>query len=397
MKQKGITWDGVMDLALQVPGIQVDRMDYLSKAFSLYGDVSALDRKRPIDVFDKQIVTKIADDAINGQTRTVTAISTLAGIPGGLAMMASIPADLAQYYYHVLVIAQKLCYIYGWPDLRDENGEIGEGARGVLTIFVGVMLGAQAANKVVGDLAKRFAGQVARRLPQQALTKGFIYPIVKQIAKWIGVKMTKDIFAKGLSKAIPIIGGVSSGAITFATFKPMAKKLQKELGKEMNLHKSIDDDFYFESCEAEEQEQQEDTQAKQNLSLEYVKVQACINIAKIDSDFTEKETAYLTDLIDQAELTPEEKASLLNSLKYKELNDIDFKQYRGNSLFVSSLLDSLIEIIYIDGIVAPSEKIYLFIIAQALGVDRDMVNDLLESYGQNEPGAAEARVEMDEK
>lgn len=369
-----ITWDGVMDVALKMPGIKVDRDDYLKKAFSTYGDVSSLTSKRPIDVFDEQIVDKAANDAIKTQTRTVTSISTLAGIPGGFAMAATIPADLAQYYYHVLIIAQKLCYIYGWPDLQDENGEIGEGARGVLTIFVGVMLGAQAANKAIGEVAKQFAGQIARRLPQKALTKGFIYPIVKQIAKWIGVKMTKDIFAKSVAKAVPIVGGVISGTITFATFKPMARKLQKELQSEMLLHKSVDDDFLF------EENTEEQAQSEQNTNLEYVKVLACINIAKVDSDFTEEEIAFLTELIDQADLSVDEKVSLLNSLKQKEVTDINFSQYKGNALFASSLLDSLIEIIYIDGIVAPSEKIYLFIIAQALGIDRELVNDMLKNY-----------------
>lgn len=375
MGNKGITWDSVMDVALRMPGVKVDRNTYLEKAFSPYGDVSELENKRPLDVFDIEIVSKTANDAIKAQTRTVTSISTLAGIPGGLAMAATIPADLAQYYYHVLVIAQKLCYIYGWPDLQDENGEIGEGARSILTIFVGVMLGAQAANKAVGEIAKRFAGQVARRLPQQALTKGFIYPIVKQVAKWIGVKMTKDIFAKSLSKAVPIIGGGVSGVITFATFKPMAKRLQKELYDEMLLHKSMKDDFYF---EAEDQEQE--TKFEQNSNLEYVKIQACINIAKIDSDFSAEEIEFLTGLIDQAELNAEEKTSLLDSLRQKELNDIDFKQYKDNTLFAASLLDSLIEIIYIDGIVAPSERIYLYVIAQSLGVDRGLVNDMLKNY-----------------
>ena len=375
MGKNGITWDGVMDVALRMPGVKVDRNTYLNKAFSPYGDVSALKIKRPVDVFSEELVSKIADDAIKAQTRTVTSISTLAGIPGGIAMAATIPGDLAQYYYHVLLIAQKLCYIYGWPDLQDENGEIGEGARSILTIFVGVMLGAQAANKAVGEIAKRFAGQVARRLPQKALTKSFIYPIVKQIAKWIGVKMTKEIFAKAVSKTIPLIGGGISGAITFATFKPMAKKLQKELYNEMRLHKSLEDDFYF---EADEQEQQ--TEFEQNTNLEFIKVQACINIAKIDSEFSEKEIEFLTTMIGQADLSVEEKTQLLDSLRHKELNDIDFKQYKDNVLFASSLLDSLIEIIYIDGIVAPSERIYLFVIAQALGIDRELVNDMLNAY-----------------
>lgn len=37
--------------------------------------------------------------------------------------------------------------------------------------------------------------------------------------------MTKEVFAKGVSKAVPIIGGVVSGGITFATLRPMGMRL----------------------------------------------------------------------------------------------------------------------------------------------------------------------------
>ena len=74
-------------------------------------------------------------------------------------------------------------------------------------------------------MAKNFV----KKLPQQALTKGTIYPIVKKVAQIIGVKMTKDVFAKGVGKIIPIVGGLVSGGLTFSTFKPAAKKLKNYL------------------------------------------------------------------------------------------------------------------------------------------------------------------------
>jgi hypothetical protein len=41
--------------------------------------------------------------------------------------------------------------------------------------------------------------------------------------------MTKQTFAKGVSKAVPIVGGAVSGGITFATFRPMSAKLRDYL------------------------------------------------------------------------------------------------------------------------------------------------------------------------
>lgn len=42
-------------------------------------------------------------------------------------------------------------------------------------------------------------------------------------------RMTKQSFAKGAAKTIPVVSAVISGGLTFATFPPMAKRLQKHL------------------------------------------------------------------------------------------------------------------------------------------------------------------------
>ena len=64
---------------------------------------------------------------------------------------------------------------------------------------------------------------------QKALTKGTIYPVVKNIAKWFGVKMTKQVFAGFFKKAIPVVGGVVGGAITYVSFAPCCERLKESL------------------------------------------------------------------------------------------------------------------------------------------------------------------------
>ena len=39
-----------------------------------------------------------------------------------------------------------------------------------------------------------------------------------------------------MGKVIPILGGVISGGLTFATMKPMGERLQKELSKLVNYN-----------------------------------------------------------------------------------------------------------------------------------------------------------------
>lgn len=154
-------------------------------------------------------------------------------------MIGTLPADTAQYYYHVLKLAQKLAYIYGYPSLLDDEGNLSDTAVNVLTVFVGVMLGVATANKVLTDLSKALAEQMVKRLPRMALTKTFWYPLIKSIAKWIGIKITKDGFAKGAAKIIPFLGAGLSGGLTYVTFKPQANRLMKHLREQSDIFVSV--------------------------------------------------------------------------------------------------------------------------------------------------------------
>ena len=63
------------------------------------------------------------------------------------------------------------------------------------------------------------------------MTKTFYYPVVKSILKFFGVSLTKNTFAKGVSKVIPVVGGVVSGGITLASMLPMGNRLFNTLDK----------------------------------------------------------------------------------------------------------------------------------------------------------------------
>ena len=69
--------------------------------------------------------------------------SVLAGLPGGIAMAITIPADVAQFYGFSLKLAQELGYIYGYEDLWASRDELSEDAQNTLLLYLGVMLGGE--------------------------------------------------------------------------------------------------------------------------------------------------------------------------------------------------------------------------------------------------------------
>ncbi|GAA3294636.1 hypothetical protein [Streptomyces cinereospinus] len=224
----------VLLAAAKLPGVRIHREAYLRSALARHCSEDeirrAIEETPAAAGITVELLDKVANDSIRYETAKVSALSAAAGIPGILALPATVPADTAQYVGHMLRIAQKLAYLYSWPDLfSGEGDDVDDATKGVLTLFFGVMFGTQSANAAVGKVAGMMAEHVAKTLPKKALTHGVVYPMVKKVAGYLGVKMTTQSFATTVSKAIPLVGAAVSGGLTLATYLPMAKRLKKHL------------------------------------------------------------------------------------------------------------------------------------------------------------------------
>lgn len=233
--------DGTIDihdviiLAVRTPGVHVTRESFLRK--ELYKNYpkevidDAIARTPALAGISSDEIDRIADEVIKFERNCVSGISAALGMPGGAAMAATIPADVVQYYGYTLRAIQKLLYLYGFPEI-DSDGEgicLDSETVNRIVICLGVMNGVAGANNAIKGLAKALAKGVEKKLLNAALTKGAFYPFLKSTLKWFGVKLTKEIFAKSVKNAIPVVGGVIGGGITFFSFKPCCLKLKNAL------------------------------------------------------------------------------------------------------------------------------------------------------------------------
>lgn len=231
-KVTNIALTDVITTAIKLPGVKVDREAFLREQFKGY-DKSELEwiiNAGPVEAqCGQEELMRLAQKLVKQRTLTSTGASFMAGLPGGLAMAVTIPADVVQFYGVALRMAQELAYLYGEGDLW-QGGELDdERVTNQLMLYCGVMLGVTGATQLVRLMSSALAKQALKKLPQKALTKGIVYPVVKSVAKFFGVRMTKSIFAKGISKAVPIIGGVVSGGMTLASMRPMGMRLVNAL------------------------------------------------------------------------------------------------------------------------------------------------------------------------
>lgn len=222
--------EDIVQQAMKLPVVKVNREKFLRKELIKYYPEDVVDlaiKKNPAYAgIEKEKINEVSRQVINYETNKVSAISFAAGMPGGFSMVATIPADIVQYFAYMIRVMQKLAYLYGFEDFELNEDTISDDTMNQIMIFLGVMFSVQGANAGVKKIAEAAAKKVSKSLAQKALTKGTVYPIVKKIAQAVGIKMTKQIFAEGVSKVVPVIGGVVTGGLSYATFKPCAKKLK---------------------------------------------------------------------------------------------------------------------------------------------------------------------------
>lgn len=110
----------VINWAIQAPGVKTDRDSFLR---SFYRDkpndlIEQIVEKGPVEAgMSQSDLRNAAQRIIQENTLKSTGASFVAGLPGGLAMFATIPADMMQYYGVSLIMAQEIAYLYGEPDL----------------------------------------------------------------------------------------------------------------------------------------------------------------------------------------------------------------------------------------------------------------------------------------
>ncbi len=242
-KDKSVTlWNRVLSTSVKLPFVKVDRDEFLTKELTKFCtpmEVMTALNESPLKVLTKKEIDKLANQCISYHLTMVCGTSALMGLPGGWWMAGTIPTDLAQFYGHILSLMQKLMYLYGWPSLTDYKNQLDDESLNIMTLFVGVMMGNKLAVEALGKVVSQVSKNASVRISESVMAN---YAI--KIAQWIGVNMTKEGFAKGAGKVLPLVGAPISATITYYTFRPMARRLKKHLDELYDMR-------HFDVCQLE--------------------------------------------------------------------------------------------------------------------------------------------------
>lgn len=229
--------EDIIIMALRTPGIVIDREEFLRRR---------LRKSFPAEIVDKAIETspyhagipktdidKFADKVINYESSLVSGISAALSTPNVMFLPATIPADILQYYSYILRTTQKLLYLYGFPQIKvkEKDGRFDEETMNILIICLGVMNDVAESNNALNNLAKTIEVSVEKRVINKTLTSEDMYPVIKRVVRYFGVRITKRTLNRTVASAMPLIGGVIGGSMTYSSFKKCCYKLKKSLGE----------------------------------------------------------------------------------------------------------------------------------------------------------------------
>lgn len=235
-------WENVLRTSLNFNQCRVDREEFLKEALHVNCSEDAIGKAimtSPIESeIPRYVIADIANKVINDHLVRVTSLSFAAGLPGGLALLGTIPADLIQFFVNSITVAQKLAYLYGWKDFFQSENDLSEDTLSKITLFTGVMFGAPNAEKALdrykfdeaednsSDVKIGFSNlEVDFSSSQLTIREHGFLQLVQYVAKWIGVRIARRKINSSSMRAIPIIGGVVSGGMSYLSFKDMTVRL----------------------------------------------------------------------------------------------------------------------------------------------------------------------------
>ncbi len=229
------TWDAVLRMGMKLPFSRVDKERYLRRLFRSKvkneEEMQLLITERPASLFSEEEISKITTKEIRKHALCVTILSILCALPpDGWLMWLLIVVDFVQFQIFVFVILQKMLYLHGCRNLFDkETHDENQSMTMMLLIISVVMIGKHQVVRLAKSAVGMAVKQVIQRFAVRLMTRMVVLNVLRQLAKWFGIVLTKEMVVASLSVVIPLVCAGISGLISLWLFMPMVKRLHGHL------------------------------------------------------------------------------------------------------------------------------------------------------------------------
>lgn len=220
--------------AVDNPATRVDREQFLREIMFAYKpNMTQIEQQNflnnPVRAIGINEINYIADKIIKNSVWKTTGLSFLAGLPGGVLGIAAAAPDIAQNLCYYIILSQKLAYIYG-VNFYETNISSSEYRNSSALLCLGFMFDVDNVDALIQKILDSAWKNSGKEIVEY-LMKTAGYVLARKILTNLGERLAQKGASNILGKAVPIMGGLLSGSMTFASFKKSASDMQQKLIK----------------------------------------------------------------------------------------------------------------------------------------------------------------------
>ena len=230
---KKINWESMLSLALKNNLARINRNRFLATSLAPFctpEDLNKIAFLRPESLVEVQVLDHLGKEIVEKHLNQAALISGGAGLLGASAMWLSVPGDTLQFVTQLVIMTQKLAYLYGWDDFFF-NEEPTDETIARLSLILGYGVGVHEAKGVIMSVANDMMPNLNEAMAQEQIDKN--HPIVKKTVSALSEQLLRTAVSGGLAKVLPIVGAVASGIWSYKSFRPIAERIRLLLSEIM--------------------------------------------------------------------------------------------------------------------------------------------------------------------
>lgn len=221
-------WDRLLDLVLGANMAQVNRVEWLTDALYPFLSITELEQlatEPPHRFLSVKVLNHIANQEINRHTELLAMGSAGSSLTGCIATWVGIPTELSQYSVNLVLLIQKLAYLYGWDDFYS-YGTVTAETKARITFMMGSMLGIREADALLRSACRSYKGQVSITPMPYVGDHSPIDKVIVEISKRLLVLSAKGGITAWIGRKTPLIGVTIGATSSYLLVKPSLVRMK---------------------------------------------------------------------------------------------------------------------------------------------------------------------------
>lgn len=207
----------------------------------------------------------------------------------------------------------------------------------------------------------------------KVLVKRTSLRVFQKIISMMAGRVTQKLLKSMISKWLPIVGAAAMATWSNYSTRQVGKKAIEIFNMDIEY---TDDEL---SSPEDIETQMKFLANSENSNLQIVKLQALINLMKIDKNRTSEERMYINSLVEKAALADDQKAQLLNSYDSDEKFAIDYSLFSQAPDDAIGSLSDMVALAKRDGEFHVTEKMFIKHAGTQMGFSATDLEEMIAS------------------